>query len=118
MNNLKAKTNFAEEMVNASVALPKPMSWPRSVRTSKKDAFDEMEDRIKRMESAIITAGLIEVIEPEAEKREEESSDKIEIQAELSNHLSNLVIDAKGSPNFIGICGITSNFLGVSDNDD
>ncbi|CAG8957218.1 hypothetical protein HYFRA_00009420 [Hymenoscyphus fraxineus] len=102
MNDPKAKATFSEEMVNTPVALPKPMSWSRSVRTSKKDAFDEMEDRIKRMESAIITSGLIEGTEPEEETREDKSSDKIESQADLSNHLSNLVIDAEGSPNFIG----------------
>ena len=62
-----------------------------------------MEERIKRMESAIITSGLHGAAEPVEEKEEEKSSsDKIESQAELSNHLSNLVIDHKGSPNFIG----------------
>ncbi|KAE9376517.1 hypothetical protein N431DRAFT_501370 [Stipitochalara longipes BDJ] len=58
-----------------------------------------MEDRIKRMESAIITSGLHGIEEKEKEKN---SSDKIESQAELSNHLSNLVIDPNGSPNVIG----------------
>ena len=64
-----------------------------------------MEDRIKRMESAIISSGLHGTAEPAEGKEEEEeknSSDKIESQAELSNHLSNLVIDPSGSPNFIG----------------
>jgi hypothetical protein len=63
-----------------------------------------MEDRIKRMESAIISSGLHATAEPAEGKDEEEknSSDKFESQAELSNHLSNLVIDPSGSPNFIG----------------
>ncbi|MCJ1399994.1 hypothetical protein MMC11_003197 [Xylographa trunciseda] len=62
-----------------------------------------MEDRIKRMESAIITSRLHGTAEPVDGKEEEKSSsDKIESQAELSNHLSNLVIDPNGSPNFIG----------------
>lgn len=67
-----------------------------------------MEDRIKRMESAIITSRLPETTEPEEEGKGEEmsSSDKIESQAELSNHLSNLVIDVKGAPNFIGMYSI------------
>lgn len=51
------------------------------------------------MESAILTSKLHEVAEPEEEK----SSEKIENQAWLSNHLSNLVIEAKGCPNFIGV---------------
>ncbi|KUJ23798.1 uncharacterized protein LY89DRAFT_3279 [Mollisia scopiformis] len=67
-----------------------------------------MEDRIKRMESALITSRLHATTEPvewkEEEKEEEKSSsERIESQAELSNHLSNLVIDARGSPNFIGL---------------
>ena len=73
---------------------------------SKREAyFDEMEYRIKRMESAIISSGLHGTAEPVEEKEEEErsSSDKIESQAELSNRLSNLVIDPNGSPNFIGM---------------
>lgn len=61
-----------------------------------------MEDRIKRMESAILTTQLHVVTEPEDEK-----SDKIENQAWLSNHLENLVIEAKGCPNFIGILFIS-----------
>lgn len=63
--------------------------------------FDEMEERIKRMESAIITSRIHEATEPGEE--EKSSSDKIESQAELSNHLSNLVIDPNGSSNFIGM---------------
>jgi len=73
---------------------------------SKKEAyFIEMEDRIKRMESAIITAsGLHETAElVEGKEEEKSSSDKIESQAELSNQLSNLVIDPNGSSNFIGV---------------
>jgi hypothetical protein len=63
-----------------------------------------MEDRIKRMESAIITSGLHGTAEPVEGKEEEKSFfDKIESQAELSNHLSNLVVDPSGSPNFIGM---------------
>lgn len=72
-----------------------------------------MEDRIKRMESAIIAsglqgpAGLVDVKEEEEEEEEEgeekTSSDKIESQAKLSNQLANLVIDSNGSTNFIGI---------------
>ncbi|TVY12969.1 putative transcriptional regulatory protein [Lachnellula arida] len=62
-----------------------------------------MEDRIRRMESAIIAPELHSTAEPLEEKEEEKSSsDKIESQAELSNSLSNLVIDPNGSPNFIG----------------
>ncbi|PMD31403.1 hypothetical protein L207DRAFT_640711 [Hyaloscypha variabilis F] len=62
-----------------------------------------MEDRIKRMESALNTSGLHGVAElVEGKEEEKSSSDKIESQAELSNHLSNLVIDPTGSPNFIG----------------
>lgn len=60
-----------------------------------------MEDRIKRMESAIFTSGL--TAEPEEGKEEEMSvSDRIESQAGLSNHLANLVVDPGGYPNFIG----------------
>jgi hypothetical protein len=63
-----------------------------------------MEDRIKRMESAIITSRLLGTAEPEERKEEEEksSSDKFESQAELTNQLSNLVVNPNGSPNFIG----------------
>ncbi|KAH8817183.1 fungal-specific transcription factor domain-containing protein [Xylogone sp. PMI_703] len=65
--------------------------------------FNEMEERIKRMESAIITSGLHGTAEPMEEREEEKSLfDKIESQTELSNHLSNLVVDPGGSPNFIG----------------
>ena len=72
---------------------------------SKREAyFDKMEDRLKRMESAILTSGLHGTAEPIEEKEEEKSSyDKIESQAELSNHFSNLVIDPNGSSSFIGI---------------
>jgi hypothetical protein len=72
---------------------------------SKREAyFDEMEDRIKRMESAINTPGLHGTAEPVEGKEEEKSPfDKIESQAGLSNHLSNLVIDPNGSSNFIGM---------------
>jgi len=56
------------------------------------------------MESAIVTSGSHGTAEPVEEKEEEKSSsDKIESQAELSNNLSNLVVDANGSPNFIGM---------------
>lgn len=60
-----------------------------------------MEARIKSMESAIIASGLHGIVEPAED--EEGSSDKIESQARLSNQLSNLVIDSKGSRNFIGM---------------
>lgn len=60
-----------------------------------------MEARIKSMESAIIASGLRGTADLGA-KEEDESFDKIEIQARLSNQISNLVIDSKGSPNFIG----------------
>jgi hypothetical protein len=68
-----------------------------------------MEDRIKRMESAIISsglqgpAGLVDAKEQEEEGEEKTSSDKIESQAKLSNQLANLVIDSNGSTNFIGM---------------
>jgi len=62
-----------------------------------------MEDRIKRMESAIITSGLHGAAEPVEGKEEEKSFEKIESQAKLSNQLSNLVIDPNGSSNFIGM---------------
>lgn len=69
-----------------------------------------MEDRIKRMESAIISsglqgpAGLVDAKEEEEEEGgEKTSSDKIESQAKLSNQLANLVIDSNGSTNFIGM---------------
>lgn len=77
--------------------------------------FEEMEDRIKRMESAIITSQLHgisglhhetaeQIVEAkEEEKEEKSSSDKIESQAEISDHLSNLVLDCKGSTSFIGV---------------
>jgi len=56
------------------------------------------------MESAIVSSGLHVTAEPiEGKEEEKSSSDKIESQAALSNHLSNLVIDPNGSPNFIGI---------------
>lgn len=76
-----------------------------NVNESKREAYlDEMENRIKRMESAIIAPELYSTPEPVEQKEEEKSSsDKIESQAELSNHLSNLVIDPSGSPNFIGM---------------
>jgi hypothetical protein len=56
------------------------------------------------MESAIITSGRHPA--PELEKDNEndkKSSEKIEDQAKLSNHLSNLVLNQGGSPNFIGM---------------
>jgi hypothetical protein len=63
-----------------------------------------MEDRIKRMESAIVANGLHPTGEPGEEQEEEKSSsDQIESQVELANRLSNLVIDANGSSNFIGM---------------
>lgn len=72
---------------------------------SKRDTyFDEMEDRIKRMESAIIVSGLHGTTEHvEGTEEEKSSSDKIESQARLSNNLSNLVIDTDGSSSFIGM---------------
>ncbi|TVY87454.1 putative transcriptional regulatory protein [Lachnellula willkommii] len=75
-----------------------------NVDQSKREAyFDAMEDRIRRMESAIIAPELHNTAEPvEVKEEEKSSSDKIESQAELSNSLSNLVIDPNGSPNFIG----------------
>lgn len=70
--------------------------------------FDQMEDRIKRMESVIVTSklhGTAEPVEEKEEEKEEEkrSSDKIESQAGLSNHLSNLIIDPDGPAKFIGM---------------
>lgn len=71
-------------------------------KTREPDLHD-MEDRIKRMESVIVLSGLQESADPAKVKEEEKSfSDEIESQAELSNHLSNLIIDPKGSPSFIG----------------
>jgi hypothetical protein len=59
------------------------------------------------MESAIITSGLHSSPEPPEENEEDKkSSEKIEDQAKLSNHLSNLVMNQGGSPNFIGIRGL------------
>lgn len=70
----------------------------------KEEYFDEMEDRIKRMESAIIASTLHGTAEAVQEKEDEKSSsDKIESQAGISNHLSNLIVDPEGSPNFIGM---------------
>lgn len=73
--------------------------------------YQDMEDRIKRMESAIIVsglqgpAGLVNVKKEEKEAEEEETSScMIENQAKLSNQLANLVIDAHGSTTFIGMC--------------
>jgi hypothetical protein len=54
------------------------------------------------MESAIVASGLHRTAEP-VEDEEEDTSDKIESQARLSSQLSNLVIDSKGSRNFIGM---------------
>jgi hypothetical protein len=69
-----------------------------------------MEHRIKRMESAIIPSGRHGTAEPVEGKEEDESSTgKIESQAELSNRLSNLVVDSNGSPNFIGTSEPSSN---------
>lgn len=65
-----------------------------------------MDDRIKRMESAIITSKLHASAEPvvlEEKEEERSSSAKIESQARLSNQLSELVIDPNGSSNFIGM---------------
>jgi len=63
-----------------------------------------MEDRIKRMESAVITSGLNGIAEPvEGMEGDKNSSDQIESQARLSNHLSNLVVDTGGSSSFIGM---------------
>lgn len=72
---------------------------------SKREAcFDEMEDRIKRMESVITASGVHGTTKPvEGEEEDKSSYDRIESQAELSNHLANLVIDRNGSSNFIGI---------------
>lgn len=61
-----------------------------------------MEDRIKRMESVITTSALKEAASVD-EKEEESLHEGIESQAELSNHLANLVVDPEGSPNFIGM---------------
>ena len=62
-----------------------------------------MEDRIKRMESAIRISNPLGVEERlEAKEEETNFSDIIESQAELSNHFADLVIDSDGSPNFIG----------------
>lgn len=62
-----------------------------------------MEERIKRMESALLVSELRGISGTVEEPKEEKnSSDRIEIQAELSNNLSNLVIDSNGSPTFIG----------------
>ena len=70
----------------------------------KEEYFNEMEDRIKRMESAIIASTLHGTAEAVEEKEEEKSSSgKIESQAGISNHLSNLIVDPEGSPNFIGM---------------
>lgn len=56
------------------------------------------------MESTIITSGLHGTAElAEGKEEEKDSSDIIESQAELSDHLSNLVIDRNGSSNFIGM---------------
>jgi len=63
-----------------------------------------MEDRIKRMESAIVNTGLLGTAEPgDGNEEEKSSSEKFESQAELSNHFSNLIIDADAAPGFIGI---------------
>ena len=65
--------------------------------------FNEMEERIKRMESAIIASGRQDSEESAVGEEEDKSSaDKLESQAGLVDHLSSLVIDPKGSPNFIG----------------
>lgn len=74
-----------------------------------------MEDRIKRMESAIVTVKLRRTAEPAEVKEEEKSSlDKIKSQAELSNSFSNLVIGPKEFPNFIGMySSLSSNCLHV-----
>lgn len=78
----------------------------------KRDSYyQDMEDRIKRMESAIIAsglqgpAGLVDVKEEKEEEEQEEktSSDMIESQAKLSNQFANLVINSNGSSNFIGM---------------
>ena len=55
------------------------------------------------MESAIVASGQQGSAEPAVGQEEEKSSsDRLESQAGLVDHLSNLVIDPKGSPNFIG----------------
>ncbi|TVY39955.1 putative transcriptional regulatory protein [Lachnellula occidentalis] len=75
----------------------------RKLTNKRETYFAEMEDRIKRMESAIVAPELYGTAQAvEGKEEEKSSSDKIESQAELSNHLSNLVIDPGGSPNFIG----------------
>ncbi|TVY25243.1 putative transcriptional regulatory protein [Lachnellula hyalina] len=103
MNDPEPNVASTEDSAASSTIPLKPLSWPRNPRTSKTEAyFDEMENRIKRMESAIIAPEVHGTTEPVERKEEEKSSDKIESQAELSNHLSNLVIDPSGSPNFIG----------------
>jgi hypothetical protein len=61
-----------------------------------------MEARIKRMESVIIASGLQGSTDPTEVKEEENSFDKIESQAGLGDHLSTLIIDSKGSSNFLG----------------
>jgi len=62
-----------------------------------------MEQRIKRMESAIVASGRQSSAElASGEEEEKSSSEKLESQAGLVDHLSNLVVDPKGSPNFIG----------------
>ncbi|KAH8694003.1 fungal-specific transcription factor domain-containing protein [Talaromyces proteolyticus] len=81
-----------------------PVKSKRQKWTDERESyFHKLENRIKRMESAIITPGLHRTAElVEGGEKEKSSFDEIENQARLSNHLSNLVVDSNGSSNFIG----------------
>ncbi|KAG0647263.1 putative transcriptional regulatory [Hyphodiscus hymeniophilus] len=81
MRDAETNVSLTEELPTSPTN--KPQSWSRNPRTSC--------DLCKQMKAW-----------PVEGQEEESSSDKIESQAELSNHLSNLVLDPSGSPNFIG----------------
>ncbi|KAE8551777.1 hypothetical protein EYB25_005667 [Talaromyces marneffei] len=84
-----------------------PVIRKRPKTTKNRDSYyQDIEERIKQMESAIIASGLQGpaglLVGGKEDEGETTSSDKIEIQAKLSNQLTNLVIDSNGSFNFIG----------------
>ncbi|MCJ1308243.1 hypothetical protein MMC25_001896 [Agyrium rufum] len=93
-----------EEQTSIPYNVQKPSASSRNPRTSKRGAYLEgIEDRIKRMESAIVTSRLHGTAEPvDGIDEEKSSSEKLESQAELSDQLSSLVVNLDGSPNFIG----------------
>lgn len=110
---IRKKPKTTKYVFKFKVALTKYWINAKNEYRKRDSYYQDMEDRIKRMESAIIAsglqgqAGLVDVKEEEEEEEEDQeektSSDMIESQAKLSNQFANLVINSNGSSNFIGM---------------